>query len=167
MKKRILFVLALIVWVLLVWPFTPSGIDYQSMLAGIIVSFFVAIVFGELFTESPHKFLALKRYFWAICYIPMFLWACLLANLDVAYRVLHPRLPILPGIVKVKTKLRNKSAITALANSITLTPGTMTVAVDEDGYLYIHWINVKTKDIQKASEIIVRRFETVLERIFE
>jgi multicomponent Na+:H+ antiporter subunit E len=167
MKKRILFVLALIVWVLLVWPFTPSGIDYQSMLAGIIVSFFVAIVFGELFTESPHKFLAVKRYFWAICYIPMFLWACLLANLDVAYRVLHPRLPILPGIVKVKTKLRNKSAITALANSITLTPGTMTVAVDEDGYLYIHWINVKTKDIQKASEIIVRRFETVLERIFE
>jgi len=167
MKKRILFVLALIVWVLLVWPFTPSGIDYQSILAGIIVSFFVAIVFGELFTESPHKFLAVKRYFWAICYIPMFLWACLLANLDVAYRVLHPRLPILPGIVKVKTKLRNKSAITALANSITLTPGTMTVAVDEDGYLYIHWINVKTKDIQKASEIIVRRFETVLERIFE
>jgi multicomponent Na+:H+ antiporter subunit E len=90
------------------------------------------------------------------------------ANLDVAYRVIHPKLPIKPGIVKVKTKLRSEAALTYLANSITLTPGTFTIDVDqENGYLYIHWIWVKSDDIEEATEIIVRRFEKILEKIFE
>ncbi len=167
MKKGVLFFLLLLVWILLVWPFSQGTIDYQSIIAGTIVSFFTSIVFGELFTESPHKFLEAKRYFWAVLYIPIFLWSCLLANLDVAYRVLHPSLPIKPGIVKVRTRLKSKSAITALANSITLTPGTMTVEVCDDGYLYIHWICVRDIDLEKATLIIVRRFENLLERIFE
>ncbi len=167
MRKGILFLLLLIVWILLVWPFSGGAVDYQSIVAGVVVSFFASLVFGELFTESPHKFLGVKRYLWAILYIPIFLWSCLLANLDVAYRVLHPLLPIKPGIVKVKTRLKSKSAITALANSITLTPGTMTVEVLDDGYLYIHWIWVKEADVEKATLIIVRRFENLLERIFE
>lgn len=167
MKKWILFFLLLIVWILLVWPFLPQGIDYQSIVVGVIVSFFVSLVFGELFTESPHKFLEVKRYMWAILYVPIFLWWCLLANLDVAYRVLHPSLPINPGIIKIRTRLKNKSAIIALANSITLTPGTMTVEITDDGYLYIHWIYVKDVDVEKVTQIIVRRFEKLLERIFE
>lgn len=167
MKKRILFFMLMIVWVLLVWPFFPQGVDYQSIIVGLIVSFFVSLIFGELFTESPHKFLEIKRYFWAILYVPIFLWWCLLANLDVAYRVLHPSLPINPGIIKVRTRLKNKSAITALANSITLTPGTLTVEITDDGYLYIHWICVKDFDVEKVTQMIVRRFETLLERIFE
>ena len=90
------------------------------------------------------------------------------ANFDVAYRVVHPKLPIKPGIVKVKTKLKSDTGLTFLANSITLTPGTMSVDIDrENGYLYIHWINVKSTDVEKATEIIVSRFEKILEKIFE
>jgi multicomponent Na+:H+ antiporter subunit E len=98
----------------------------------------------------------------------MFLWECFKANLDVAYRVLHPRLPIHPGIVKVRTKLTTDTALTFLANSITLTPGTMSVDIDKDnGILYIHWIDVKTKDVELATRIIVDRFEKVLKKIFD
>ncbi|GAG73932.1 unnamed protein product [marine sediment metagenome] len=98
----------------------------------------------------------------------MFLWECFKANLDVAYRVLHPRLPINPGIVKVRTKLTTDTALTFLANSITLTPGTMSVDIDKDnGILYIHWIDVKTKDVESATRIIVDRFEKVLKKIFD
>jgi multicomponent Na+:H+ antiporter subunit E len=98
----------------------------------------------------------------------MFLWECFKANLDVAYRVLHPRLPIHPGIVKVRTKLTTDTALTFLANSITLTPGTMSVDIDKDnGILYIHWIDVKTKDVESATRIIVDRFEKVLKKIFD
>ncbi|MCM8805064.1 MAG: Na+/H+ antiporter subunit E, partial [Candidatus Omnitrophica bacterium] len=61
----------------------------------------------------------------------------------------------------------SKSGLTLLANSITLTPGTMSVEIDPNGYLYIHWIYVKTDDIEKATEMIVRKFEKILERIFE
>ena len=167
MKKGVLFVLLFMVWILLTWPF-GKDIDYQSIFIGLIVSFFSSLIFGDGFTQSPHKFLGVKRYFWSIVYIPVFLYYCLLANLDVAFRVLHPALPINPGIVKVKTKLRSKSGITALANSITLTPGTMSVDVEpESGYIYVHWIFVRTQDIEKATEIIVRRFEKILKRIFE
>lgn len=166
MKKGILIVLLYIAWIFLTWPF-GKGFDWQVLVAGLFISILTGFIFGEGFTESPHKFFSIKRYFWAIAYIPVLIFWCIIANLDVAYRVLHPNLPIKPGIVKVKTKLKSKSGLTALANSITLTPGTMSIEVDPDGYLYVHWIYVKTDDIEKATEIIVRRLEKILERIFE
>jgi len=83
------------------------------------------------------------------------------------YRALHPKMPIKPGIVKIRTKLKTDSGITALANSITLTPGTLTVDVTDDGYLYVHWINVKAEDIEQATSQIARRFEWFIQKIFE
>ena len=97
----------------------------------------------------------------------MFSWYVIIANLDVLYRVVHPDMPIRPGIVKVKTTLTNPAGRAMLANSITLTPGTMTVDMTDDGYLYIHWINVKSEDIEEATRQIVSKFEGVLRRIFE
>ena len=85
-----------------------------------------------------------------------------------AYRVIHPKLPINPGIVKVKTTLKTDTALTFLANSITLTPGTLSVDIDKDnGILYIHWIDVKAKDVEGATKIIVERFEKILKKIFD
>ena len=76
--------------------------------------------------------------------------------------------PIKPGIVKVETSLKSDTGLTFLANSITLTPGTLTVDIDrEGGFLYIHWINVRHKDIEGATKSIVKRFERILTRIFE
>ena len=60
-----------------------------------------------------------------------------------AYRVLNPYLPIKPGIVRIKTSLTSEFAKTILANSITLTPGTLTVEVDGEDF-YVHWINVSS-----------------------
>ncbi|MEW6009646.1 MAG: Na+/H+ antiporter subunit E [Candidatus Omnitrophota bacterium] len=165
MKKSriILFLLALLIWTFLTWP-----LDYQHLIIGILVCAFVAFMTGDLFVERPHKLKKISRYFWFFYYVPLFIWECIKANLDVAYRVCHPDLPINPGIVKVKTTLKSDTALTFLANSITLTPGTMSVDIDkENGYLYIHWIDVKSQDQQKASELIVKTFEDVLRRIFD
>jgi len=77
-------------------------------------------------------------------------------------------MPIYTGIVKVETSLKSDTGLTFLANSITLTPGTLSVDIDKDaGVLYIHWIDVKDKDIKGATEIIVKRFEKILTEIFE
>jgi multicomponent Na+:H+ antiporter subunit E len=84
----------------------------------------------------------------------------------VAYRVLHPDMPIRPGIVKVRTDLESEMAKTFLANSITLTPGTLTVDIDGSD-LYIHWINVVGEGVEAHSDLIVRRFEKLLRRVFE
>jgi multicomponent Na+:H+ antiporter subunit E len=55
-----------------------------------------------------------------------------------------------------------------LANSITLTPGTLSVDIDSDnGFLYVHWIDVKEKDVDAVTKRIVGRFETILRKIFE
>jgi len=135
---------------------------------GIFVAGLAALVTGDMFVKRPHHFLNPSRYLWFCYYVPMFLWECLKANIDVAWRVLHPGLPINPGIVKVKTTLKSDTALTFLANSITLTPGTFCVDIDaEEGFLYIHWIDVKTKDVQEASRLIVDQFENILRKIFE
>jgi multicomponent Na+:H+ antiporter subunit E len=162
-SQIILFLLALLIWSFLTWP--P---DSQHLLVGVLVSGLVSFMTGDMFVKRPHAFKHLSRYLWFLYYIPLFIWECIKANIDVAYRVIHPDLPINPGIVKVKTTLKSDTGLTFLANSITLTPGTMSVDIDpEGGYLYIHWIDVKERDIQKASEIIVKTFEEVLRRIFD
>ena len=149
---------------MLTWP--P---DWQHLLVGVFIVAFVAAATGDLFITRPQILKHPHRYWYFIAYyVPRFLWECLKANIDVAYRVTHPKLPINPGIVKVKTKLKSDTALTFLANSITLTPGTMSVDIDrEGGVLYIHWINVTEKDVSSATKVIVERFEDILAKIFE
>ncbi len=162
-SQIILFILAFLIWSFLTWP-----LDFQHAIIGIFVCGFVSFMTGDMFIRRAHHFKHISRYFWFLYYIPVFIWECIKANIDVAYLVVHPDLPINPGIVKVKTTLKSDTGLTFLANSITLTPGTMSVDIDEEnGFLYIHWIDVKDTDTQKATEIIVKNFEDILRRIFE
>jgi multicomponent Na+:H+ antiporter subunit E len=170
MRRLIYFILALIVWVAGAWPFVDGRIDLQVMTAGVIAAFIVAVLFHEILPKEHLVFVSPVRIFWFLVYVPVFFYYMIKANFDVVYRALHPKMPIKPGIVKIKTNLKTESGITALANSITLTPGTLTVDLDrqgEDNFLYVHWINVKSGDIEQATEFIAKRFEWFLMRIFE
>ncbi|RLE10055.1 hypothetical protein DRJ00_02630 [Candidatus Aerophobetes bacterium] len=161
MKKVVLFIVSFLCWLILTWTsYIPS------ILVGIGISLFIAFWFADLFIQHPKNFFQIRRFLYLLLYIPIFIFYCIVANLDVAYRVLHPKLPIRPGIVKVKTTLSTLTGRVALANSITLTPGTLTVELTEDGYLYVHWINVKTVDVEEATRKIVRRFESILKEVF-
>ncbi len=167
MRRLIYFVLAFVIWILLTWPFVDGKIDIQVVIAGLIASVIVAVLFHEILPKEHHIFISPVRVFWFLVYVPVFFYYMMKANLDVVYRALHPKMPIRPGIVKIKTTLKTESGITALANSITLTPGTLTVDLTDDGFLYIHWIYVKTDDVEQATKIIAQRFEWFLKRIFE
>ncbi len=162
MKKLVLGIISFLCWMVLTWT-----LYLPSLLVGLVVSMFIALWFGNVFVERARNFFQIKRLAYLLYYIPLFTYYCLLANFDVAYRVLHPALPIEPGIVKVKTTLTNTTAKVALANSITLTPGTLSVEMTDDGYLYVHWIKVRTTDVEEATEMIIRKFEKVLKEIFE
>ena len=165
MKKSfmIIFVIAFLIWMLLSWE-----ISVFSVAVGIIVALIVSLTSAGLFETSTGKWLQPKRYFYFIVYILIFLRECIKANIDVARRVIMPTLPINPGIVKVKTSLKSEAALTFLANSITLTPGTLSVDIEKDeGILYIHWIDVKDKDIVKATELIVKKFESIIKKAIE
>jgi len=167
MRRLIYFVLGLIIWILAAWPFVDGKIDLQVMVAGVIASLVVAFLFHEILPKEHHVFISPVRIFWFLVYVPVFFYYMIKANFDVVYRALHPKMPIKPGIVKIKTNLKTESGITALANSITLTPGTLTVDLTDDGHLYIHWINVKSDDVEQATKFIARRFEWFLQKIFE
>ena len=110
------------------------------------------------------------RWFTFIAYVigPFFVGMAK-ANFDVAYRVISGK--INPGIVKVSPGLKTDLGITMLANSITLTPGTLSVDIDEDkNDLYIHWINVKEEALQKKPvdrEFICRGYPKWIRRIAE
>ena len=167
MRRVIYFIVSFAIWVLLTWPFVDGRIDLQVVVAGLIAAFLAAILFHEILPKEHHVFISPARVFWFLIYVPVLLYYVIKANLDVVYRALHPKMPIKPGIVKIRTELKTDSGITALANSITLTPGTLTVDLTDDGYLYIHWINVKSDEIDQATRLIAQRFEWFLKRIFE
>ena len=167
MRRLIYFVLGFVLWMLLTWPIVDGQLDWQVVIAGVIAAAIVSLLFHEILPKEHHVFISPVRIFWFLLYIPVFFYYVMIANLDVVYRALHPKMPIKPGIVKIKTKLKTESGITALANSITLTPGTLTVDLTDDGYLYIHWINVKSDDVEQASKDIASKFEWFLEKIFE
>jgi len=161
MKQLVCIVLALALWLLLVW-----SVEWYDLLAGLFFALLVGLVLSDIYPDHPEAVFHPRRIFWALVYIPYFFYYVIKANLDVAYRVLHPDMPIRPGIVRVRTELRSSLARTFLANSITLTPGTLSVDVDGQE-LYIHWIYVQGDTEQAHTEQIVRRFERLLKEIFE
>lgn len=169
MRRIVLFIFCFGLWILLVWPVDAAsgGLQTPDVITGVLVSLLVALVMREFTTQKFYRWISPVRIFWAILYLFVLAYHIIKANLDVAYRVLHPAMPIHPGIVKVRTRLKTPTALAVLANSITLTPGTHTVDVLENGFLYVHWINVKTSDVDEASRYIVTRYEGLLKRIFE
>ncbi|MCJ7553520.1 MAG: Na+/H+ antiporter subunit E [Ignavibacteriaceae bacterium] len=163
-KSRIVvFVFASLVW------FALTDIkNYQEVLIGIAISALITFLAGQFLITTEKSQHPVKRFLHFLIYIFRFFWEMIKANLEVAYLVIHPMLPIKPGIVKIKTKLTKDSAITVLANSITLTPGTLTIDVNKEKQeLYIHWIRVKSTDTDEATKEIGDKFEKTLMEVFE
>lgn len=161
MKYILFFIISLILWLLLSFSLTTANI-----IVGVIASLITVFLFGKYFIKSVIPFLQPQRYFWLIVYLLVFIWECIKANFDVAYRVLHPGMPIKPGIVKVKLNLKTNMAKMMLANSITMTPGTISVDIIDD-YIYVHWIYVSSEDPVEYSQKISERFEKYIKKIFE
>ena len=157
----VFFVFSFGLWLLLTQTLEPVSVG-----AGVIVSLLATVLFGRRFTRSQLKFLNPKRYWAFLKYLISLIYHMVLANIDVSYRVLHPQRPIDPGIVKFRTDLKTDIAKTFLANSITLTPGTLTVEIHGDVF-YIHWIDVKAEKEVEAKKKIVRNFEKYLKEVFE
>jgi multicomponent Na+:H+ antiporter subunit E len=123
--------------------------SFAEIIFGIILSIIVGIVASKIFIKKNFRMANPVRWFTFIAYVigPFFVGMAK-ANVDVAYRLLTGK--INPGIVKISPDLKTDLGITMLANSITLTPGTLTVDIDEEkNDLYIHWLNVKKEALQK------------------
>ena len=168
-QRLVLFAVAFVFWLLLVWPVSPvdGRLLVGDIVAGVFVAAFVALVMKEIIRVNFIRFLNPRSWFWCFIYFFVFTYYAIKGGIDVSYRVLHPAMPIRQGIVRVKIVLKTSTGRTALANSITLTPGTLTMDVTDDGVFYIHWLNVSTLDDEEAARKILRRLEWYIQRIFE
>lgn len=168
-QRLVVFFVCYLFWLVLAWPLSPADGMLQPgvLAAGVVVAAFVALVMREIVRVNFVRFLNPVSWFWCFVYIFVFGYYVLKGGLDVAFRVLSPAMPIRPGIVKIQSTLQTDTGRTALANSITLTPGTLTIDVSEDGMFYVHWLNISTEDEEEAAQIVLRRFEWFLKRIFE
>jgi len=136
---------------------TGSGNDlwiwsFEEIIFGIILSVVVGFIGRNIFVKEKNmRMLNPVRWFIFLGYVigPFFV-ALAKANVDVAYRVITGK--INPGIVKISPDLKTDLGITMLANSITLTPGTLSVDIDEkNNDLYIHWLNVNKEVLGKKT----------------
>jgi len=139
---------------LLVWVGLTNSLDIQELAVGVVVAFVVA----RYFTPSGSFELAsiIPQY---LHFAPLFFKSLIASNIEVAKIVLNPKLPINTGIVKLKTTLKTNHDKLLLANAITLTPGTITLELNDDS-LYVHVLDIQSVD----REVLQRDIVDVLEQ---
>lgn len=124
------------------WILLSARFDYFHLTLGIICSMLVAYMSHDLLFSNIRLGdvrIRARRFFAAA---PWFLGQIFSANLHVAYLALSPKMPVDPQIIRFKTKLESDISWVALANSITLTPGTITVDIRE-GEFFVHALDRK------------------------
>ncbi len=148
---------------LLLWVLLTGTLDPQELAAGGAVALLVPAVAGRRLAILNGMRLTLAAPWHLLRYLAYFCVALFLANLDLARRVLSPSLPLHPGVVAVRTGLRSDLGRLLLANSITLTPGTLSVDVRDD-HILVHWIDVSPgTDPEAATRRIAASFESRIE----
>lgn len=146
------FCIMFLFWILLSGFFDPF-----HLIAGVICSAIVAFISYDLLVKGKDEKM-LSKSFRLFLYIPWEFWQIVLANIDVACRVLHPKMPIDPRIIEFETSLRSDFALVTLANSITLTPGTITIFVEpEKGKYWVHAIAKEPADALLVDQTMQRK----------
>lgn len=168
------FIFCMIIWMCLVIPFGTNMAGEEIMkeaLVGGVVSLVISAFCYKFFIKSkafwffnPIRILAF------VVFIFVFFWELFKSNLDVALRALSPKVRVNPGIVKISTGVMSDYGVSMLANCITLTPGTITMDIKRKkrkNTMFIHWIDVKTKNVEEAGTIIKGSFEPWVRRLFK
>ncbi|MCT9097948.1 Na+/H+ antiporter subunit E [Haloarchaeobius sp. HME9146] len=117
--------------------------SWFDLATGVVSAAVVAFVLGQIAYERAPTHRSLGSFVRAAVFFPSLLWAVVQANLSLAAVVLHPRLPIDPAVVRIPAP-NGTFARALLANSITLTPGTVTVDVDGDE-LVVHTLTAASR----------------------
>jgi multicomponent Na+:H+ antiporter subunit E len=152
-----LTIILFVFWVLLLGSFDPGGLA-----TGFVFSVIVAWLTSRVFwTREDAPVLSFGQAGRFIIYVLFLIKEIVWANIYVAEKVLDPRLPIDPVIIKHTSAFKRPVSETALANSITLTPGTLTVDVD-DSVFFIHCLGREFAD-----DIASRKLDHMIANVFE
>ena len=145
-----------------VWLFLSGRFDLFHITLGILSCLLVSYFSWDLLFSSfeAKRLTTIAPRF--MLYIPWLLYQVFLANLHVMTVVFHPRMieKIDPQIIKFRSRLKSDLSITTFANSITLTPGTITVYATDFGNFEVHAIDLK------SAESLPGEMETRIAKVF-
>lgn len=125
----------------LLWIVLSGKFDALHLTMGAVSSVWISLGTQHLLVRSPaigpagmHPFTAIP---WLrfLGYIPWLFWQIVISSVQVAYVVLHPRMPMQPTLTRFRSHLPHDLARLTLANSITLTPGTVTIDIEGDEFV--------------------------------
>jgi len=121
---------------LVFWVLLSGMFDGFHLTLGVISCLLVAFFSHDLLFYGERERSLLRGVPGMLTYLPWLFWQIVVANLQVAYIVLHPRMLDLidPHLVRFQTRLQRPFSKVTLAQSITLTPGTITVNIHEDEF---------------------------------
>ena len=156
----------MLVWVLITWSFAV-----QELAAGVLVSLATAVFSSRFFVHGDSvRFFNPVKIFSLFGYCFTFFSELIKANVNMAKIVYGGCKAVKPGIVKIPTAMQSDYGLALLSDSITLTPGTITMDVAEEegkNYLYIHWIDVTAESGEAAGDAIKGRLEKGTRRVFD
>ncbi len=138
--KKASFVRKLVLLILLslFWVFLSGMYDLFHLSLGIISLILVMLlnsrILGLQFYSYERSNSSL-RFYRLLLFIPWLIWQIIVSSVQVAVIILSPKMPINPSVVRFKVKLPSMTAKVVLGNSITLTPGTLTLDIDGDEFL--------------------------------
>lgn len=164
MDRNVIHQIAIFFMLLAIWLIFSGQFDRFHVTLGILSCYLVTWMSSDmLFQRRDIPFAIRWREAWRLPgYLAWLLYEILMANVHVLRLALDPRGmdDVKPQIVRFETKLKTEFARWVLANSITLTPGTVTVKVDGDDF-YVHAISVH------AALGLESEMEARIKRIFE
>ncbi len=127
----------------LFWVAVSGSFHWHQLLAGAAAALFVAYFNRDLLIKPAERPpVNLKTLFWLTGYVLRLLFEIVRANFQVARLVLSPRMPICPQWVTLVVDLKRTGSLVLLGNSITLTPGTLTVMAEENKFV-IHTLTTE------------------------
>ncbi len=147
-------------WVVFTGTIAPS-----SLVLGFGFCLFIALLTYSMFIDEheAQRRSLLPRVHWLFVFILAVVYKMYIASFEVLLNVIRGN--INPRVVHFRTALKSDVARVMLANAITLTPGTMTLNIDDD-HLIVHWLDAKTLHSKYAGELIKGDFEALLKRVF-
>lgn len=158
--------------VLVIWIIFAGRVSSDVLIVGSIASLVTTWLYSDLLFRNTNRktkwTFYIRKIIYIILFVPLFFYEAFISALKVSKHVFEREPSFSPGIVKVKTTLTNITALTILANLITLTPGTLTLDFDmREKAFFIHWIDVTTLEEAETRKEVIERFEKWLEVIFK
>ncbi|MBY6294090.1 hypothetical protein GLU60_01745 [Nanohaloarchaea archaeon H01] len=145
------------------WMFIVGSISFPSIVQGLALAVPISYVFRNLF-PGTFDVSNLKKAPYLFKYFGVFLKALVISNLEVAYRILSPSTEVKPQIMDYTLSLDHPTAVAILADSITLTPGTLVLDyVEDESELVIHCLNGESTEETRKD---IRAWEDILMKVF-